>query len=60
MVTFAKRTTLKLDKVDNQKILQELRSEKSANINPDYRAFLNTCIRVSAGVRYNNPTHKVF
>ncbi|MBU8878529.1 hypothetical protein BGM26_05940 [Bacillus sp. FJAT-29790] len=60
MVAFAKRTALKLDRVDNQKILQELKAEKSANINPDYRAFLNSCIRISANVRNNKTTHRVF
>ncbi|MCH1625676.1 hypothetical protein [Fredinandcohnia quinoae] len=60
MVTFAKRTALKLDKVDNQKILHELKSEKIANINPDYRAFLNSCIRISANVNNNKTTHRIF
>ncbi|HLU23321.1 MAG TPA: hypothetical protein VKZ77_12730 [Bacillaceae bacterium] len=59
MVTFVKRTALKLDSEDNKMILQELKSEKCTNINPDFRAFLNTCIRISANVS-KNKTNKLF
>jgi len=54
-----KGTALKLNSEDNQNILEELKSEKCTNIDPDFRAFLNNCIRISANVS-KNKTNKLF
>ncbi|MEC2078401.1 hypothetical protein [Metabacillus fastidiosus] len=57
MVTLIKNKHLKLNKEDNKKILEELQSDNSSNINPDYKAFLNDCIKVAANV---NKIKRVF
>ncbi|MED4402285.1 hypothetical protein [Metabacillus fastidiosus] len=57
MVTLIKNKHLKLNKEDNKKILEELQLDNSSNINPDYKAFLNDCIKVAANA---NKIKRVF